>query len=379
MYFKEIKNKRLVLISNYAWTVYNFRLSLIEFLIAQGFDIIVLTQFDGYEKKLKNIGCRVYNLFISRKGMNPFVDIITLIQIFFRLFFLRPFCCLSFTIKPVIYVSFAMRLLNIPNIVMITGLGTGFLRGGWLTNLVKILYRYALVKATYVFFQNISDQQLFFDQNLVGASKCKLTPGSGIDLKKYVFSTKDNDHNPFIFLLVARLVWDKGIKEYIEAANKLHEEFPKIKFYILGPSGVQNRTAIPRSEIKKWNQAGVTNYLGEVEDIREQISNATCIVLPSYREGTSRVLLEASAIGRPIIATNVPGCKEVVLDEKSGYLCKVKNSHDLYLKMKKMYLLDQTKRNEMGLIGRKHVENKFNHEFVSQIYLNALSSIIPQT
>jgi glycosyltransferase involved in cell wall biosynthesis len=350
-------------------------LSLINFLIEQGFDIVIITQFDGYEKKLKNIGCHVYNLFISRKGINPFVDIITLIQLFFQLLYLRPFCCLTFTIKPVIYVSLALRILNISNIAMITGLGTGFIRGGWLTLLVKKLYRFALAKVSYVFFQNPSDQQLFFDQNLVCPCKCKLTPGSGIDLQKYVFSEKNNDSNTFIFLLIARLVWDKGIKEYLKAARQLHEEFPEVQFHIIGPSGVQNRTAIPSSEIENWKLEGVINYLGEVENVQQEIAEATCIVLPSYREGTSRVLLEASAIGRPIVATAVPGCKEVVIDEKSGFLCKVKDSHDLYLKMKKMYLLDQDKRNEMGLIGRKHVENKFNHELVCQIYLDTLSDL----
>lgn len=372
---KTIQNNKIVLISNYAWTVYNFRLSLIKFLISNGYKISVITQFDGYEKELKNYGCDVYNLFISRKGINPILDIITSFHIFFNLLVLKPSFCLTFTIKPVIYTSFFVKFLDIKNIAMITGLGTGFIKGGWLTLLVKKLYRFALAKVSYVFFQNPSDQKLFFDQNLVSPCKCKLTPGSGIDLQKYVFSEKNNDSSTFIFLLIARLVWDKGIKEYLEAARQLHEEFPEVQFHIIGPSGVQNRTAIPISEIENWKLEGLINYLGEVKDVQGKIAEAACIVLPSYREGTSRVLLEASAIGRPIVATDVPGCKEVVLDEKSGFLCKVKNSYDLYLKMKKMYLLDQDKRNEMGLIGRKHVENKFNHELVCQIYLDTLSDL----
>jgi glycosyltransferase involved in cell wall biosynthesis len=344
-------------------------------LISNGYKISVITQFDGYEKELKNYGCDVYNLFISRKGINPFIDIITLLHILIHLLVLKPSICLTFTIKPVIYTSFVLRFLDIKNIAMITGLGTGFIKGGWLTFIVKKLYRFALAKVSYVFFQNPSDQQLFWDHNLVDPFKCKLTPGSGIDLQKYVFSKKSNDSNSFIFLLIARLVWDKGIKEYLEAAWQLHEEFPEVQFHIIGPSGVQNRTAIPINEIENWKLEGVVNYIGEVEDIQPKIAEATCIVLPSYREGTSRVLLEASAIGRPIIATDVPGCKEVVLDKKSGFLCKVKDSHDLYLKMKKMCLLDQGKRNEMGLIGRKHVENKFNHELVCQIYLDTLLNL----
>ena len=369
---KTIQNNKIVLISNYAWTVYNFRLPLINSLISNGYKVAVITQFDGYEKELKNYGCVVYNLFISRKGINPLIDIITSLHIFFYLFVLKPSVCLTFTIKPVIYTSFVVRFLGIKNIAMITGLGTGFIKGGWLTLLVKKLYRFAFTKVSYVFFQNPSDQQLFWDHNLVDPFKCKLTPGSGIDLQKYVFSKVSNDSNTFIFLLIARLVWDKGIKEYLEAARQLHEEFPEVQFRVIGPSGVQNRTAIPNSEIEKWRSENVIDYLGEVDDVRKYIKNSSCVVLPSYREGTSRVLLEASALARPCIATNVPGCREVVLDEKSGFLCKVKSSHDLYLKMKKMYLLDQGKREEMGLVGRKHVETKFNHELVCQIYLDTL-------
>ena len=344
-------------------------------MISNGYKVAVITQFDGYEKELKNYGCDVYNLFISRKGINPILDIITSFHIFFYLFVLKPSVCLTFTIKPVIYTSFVVRFLGIKNIAMITGLGTGFIKGGWLTLLVKKLYRFAFTKVSYVFFQNPSDQQLFWDHNLVDPFKCKLSPGSGIDLQKYVFSKMSNDSNTFIFLLIARLVWDKGIKEYLEAARQLHEEFPEVQFRVIGPSGVQNRTAIPNSEIEKWRSENVIDYLGEVDDVRKYIKNSSCVVLPSYREGTSRVLLEASALARPCIATNVPGCREVVLDEKSGFLCKVKSSHDLYLKMKKMYLLDQGKREEMGLVGRKHVETKFNHELVCQIYLDALSKL----
>ena len=314
-------------------------------------------------------------LYVSRKGINPIVDSLTFIHIIYYLLKIKPFCCFPFTIKPVVYSLFATRILNIKNIPMITGLGTGFLEGGWLTIVVKMMYKFSLSGSNYIFFQNDNDLNLFNNLKLVDKKKCQLTPGSGIDLQKFIFCKKDNNYSPFIFLLVARLVWDKGLKEYIKAANKLHDEYPKAQFHIVGPSGVQNRTAIPSSEIDKWREDGVVSYLGEVEDVREKIKEATCIVLPSYREGTSRVLLEASAIGRPIIATNVPGCKEVVLDHKSGFLCKVKSSHDLYLKMKKMYLLDSDTRNEMGSIGRKHVENKFNHKLVCQIYLDALTKL----
>ena len=187
------------------------------------------------------------------------------------------------------------------------------------------MYQYGLTCVSNVFFQNPSDLQLFNEQNLVDPHKCKLTPGSGIDLGDYIVDNSPSKDSGFKFLLIARLVWDKGIREFIEAAKLLKQKYPEVKFEIIGPSGVENRTAISSSEIEKWRSENVVEYIGEVDDVRKYIKDASCIVLPSYREGTSRVLLEASALARPTIATNVPGCKEVVLDGISGFLCKEKD------------------------------------------------------
>ena len=368
----KIKNKKIVLISNYAWTVYNFRYSLINFLISKGFEIHVVTQFDGYEHKLKSIGCHLHNLFISRKGINPFVDIITLFHIFYYLLILQPYVCLTYTIKPILYTGFVVKLLDVKNIAMITGLGTGFIKGGWLTFIVKKLYQIGLTRVSSVFFQNSSDKELFIEHNLVDPFKCKLTPGSGIDLSDYIVDNSPLKDSGFKFLLIARLVWDKGIREFIEAAKLLKQQYPEVKFEIIGPSGVANRTAISSSEIEKWRSENVVEYIGEVDDVRKYIKDASCIVLPSYREGTSRVLLEASALARPTIATNVPGCKEVVLDGISGFLCKEKDVQDLYEKMKQMISTPNEVRFKMGQSGRKHVESSYSHKIVCQIYCDAI-------
>ena len=343
-------------------------------MLEDGYDISILTQFDGYEKCLEELGCTVKHLFISRKGINPFVDIFTFFHILIFLWLCKPFCCLTFTIKPVIYTSFAVKLLGDNNIAMITGLGTAFLKGGLLTYFVKKLYGYALTGASYTFFQNIDDKKLFIEENLVSNTKCRLTPGSGIDLSKYKYSMREPTKH-FRFLLIARLVWDKGIQEFVDASKLLRQDYPNAQFHVIGPSGVQNRTAVSNSEIENWKKEGVVEYQGEVQDVRDFIKGACCIVLPSYREGTSRVLLEAAAIGRPIITTNVPGCKELVLDGLSGFLCEEKNSHDLSRKMIKMLSLSLKQRNNMGLAGRKHIKNNFNHELVCKIYQDALSKM----
>lgn len=368
--------KTILICSNYAWTVYNFRLPLLRSLKNNGYKIITLTQFDGYQNYLNKYSDIILPLNISRMGLNPFKEFITIINILYVLFRYRPFCVLPFTLKPVLYCSLISKILAINCIPMITGLGTAFLASDKLKCFIIILYKLFLDKVSFIIFQNKDDYRLFLKNKIVKADVCKVSPGSGIDCDFFKYrQLSDDDKQPFRFLLIARLIADKGIREFIDASKMLHEEFPCIEFNLIGPSRVQNHSSIRDSELKRWKDEGVINYFGEVEDVQQEIAEASCIVLPSYREGTSRVLLEASAIGRPIIATNVTGCREIVLDEKSGFLCEVKNSHDLYLKMKKMYLLDQGKRNEMGLIGRKHVENKFNHELVCQIYLDSLSSL----
>lgn len=260
---------------------------------------------------------------------------------------------------------------------MITGLGSAFLGSNKLRVLAIGLYKLFLNKVNFIIFQNIDDYRLFLRNKIVSKDVCKVSPGSGIDCSSFKFSQYNGDDQHFRFLLIARMIADKGIREYINASKMLSREFSDIEFHMIGPSRVQNRSAIKTSEIKKWQDDGIICYKGEVSSVQKFILNSSCVVLPSYREGTSRVLLEASASGRPIITTNVPGCKEVVLDKKSGFLCKAKNSHDLYLKMKKMYLLDQGKRNEMGLVGRKHIEKNFSHRLVCQIYLDTLSNINP--
>jgi len=303
------------------------------------------------------------------------LDILTLFHIFFHLLVLKPSVCLTFTIKPVIYTSFVLRFLDIKNIAMITGLGTGFIKGGWLTCIVKKMYQIGLTRVSKVFFQNPSDLQLFNEQNLVDPLKCKLTPGSGIDLSDYILDNSPSKDSRFKFLLIARLVWDKGIREFIEAAKLLKQQYPEVKFEIIGPSGVENRTAISISEIENWRSQNVVEYIGEVDDVRKYIKDSSCIVLPSYREGTSRVLLEASALARPTIATNVPGCKEVVLDGISGFLCKEKDVQDLYEKMKKMISIPKEVRLKMGISGRKHVESSYCHKIVCQIYHDAIKKL----
>lgn len=363
--------KTVIVCSNYFWTVYNFRLGLIKRLKAEGYKVVVISQFDGYEKKVASEVDEIRTLFISRKGVNPFVDILTIFHIVKYLFVFKPYAFLSFSIKPVIYGSIAARFMKVRSIVMITGLGTAFISDNWITRVVKALYKFSLASVSTAFFQNTDDRNIFLTNQLVDVKVCQLIPGSGVDLEKFS-STVLPSNERITFLLIARMLWDKGVGEFVEAAAKIHELYPHARFQLLGPLGVENRTAIPQSQMDKWQKNGSIEYLGETDDVTAYISKACCIVLPSYREGTSRVLLEAAAMGRPIVTTDVPGCREIVEDQITGFLCKPGDYLDLVDKLELMIKLSLADRKIMGDKGRAKIEKEFDQSIVFNYYIDAL-------
>jgi glycosyltransferase involved in cell wall biosynthesis len=236
------------------------------------------------------------------------------------------------------------------------------------------LYKLALKKSTCVFFQNPDDRDFFILKNIVRLDQTQLLPGSGVDLNRYRPALNKNHSKPgeLKFILIARMIRDKGVYEYIEAAKTVHTQYPHVQFNLLGFLGVENPTAVSHEQINEWNKLSFIHYLGEAEDVREFISQSDCVVLPSYREGTPKALLEAAAMAKPIITTNVPGCKEVVDDSVNGYLVEVKNTKDLAKKMCKMIELTELEREEMGRRGRIKMERQFNEEIVFNAYLNVI-------
>ena len=368
--------KTLVICSNYAWTIKNFRLPLIHEFKKKGYRVEVITQYDGNEAYLAKIVDKVRPLKISRKGLNPINDFLTFINILWCLIRIRPCIFLPFTIKPVIYGSLAASLLNIQTIATITGLGTVFIKETWITILVKKMYLFALRNADTVFFQNCSDRNMFLEEKLIQPKQVRLIPGSGVDIKKFVnLETSSQFPEKATFILIARLLWDKGVREYVSAARKVKSYHPEVKFQLLGPLGVENKTSIPKNDVEIWHSEGIIEYLGEAKDVRPFIKRASCIVLPSYREGLSRVLLESSSMSRPIIATDVPGCREVVEDKSTGFLCKVRSVDDLVEKMLSFINLTNAEKIEMGAKGRKKVALEFSIEEVCYKYLKAIESL----
>ena len=368
-----------ILISvNTAWNLVNFRSGLIGALVAQGHEVIAAAPDDVYAPRLAAMGCRFVPLPMHNGGTHPGRDALLLWRYLRLLARERPDVYLGYTVKPNVYGSLAARWLGMPVINNIAGLGAVFIKDGWLVRLVRWLYRVALARSAKVFFQNRDDRQLFVAGELVRSEVTELLPGSGIDLIKFgvvPLAATNSTVGKFRFLLIARMLLDKGVGEYVEAARLLRQRYPKLECCLLGFVDVQNPAAVSRAQMEAWVTQGFVKYLGVSDDVRPEIAAADCIVLPSYREGTPRTLLEAAAMGRPIITTDAVGCRDVVDDGQNGYLCKVRDAADLAEKMERMLNLTLEQRQQMGDCGRLKMEREFDERIVIKKYLDAIRDL----
>jgi glycosyltransferase involved in cell wall biosynthesis len=367
-------NRRIVIAANSAWNILNLRAGLIRGLRESGFEIVAVAPADpALEKRLAAVSDQRLIAPIDRAGLNPIADLGLLARYRAHLARVRPAAFLGFTIKPNIYGCLAARMTGVPAIANISGLGTAFIRGGLLRAIVTRLYRFALARAGVVFFQNPDDLALFVESGLVDSGRAQLLPGSGVDLAHFQRSALPS--GPPVFLLIARMLGDKGIREFVDAARAVRSDHLEARFLLLGPLDPGNRTGIASGEIERWVGEGIVEYLGEAEDVRPAIAQATAIVLPSYREGLPRALLEGAASGRPLIATDVPGCREVVRDGMNGFLCEARSSGSLARAMAKLADLDPAARAAMGLAGRQMVEERFSEAAVTAAYVDALGKL----
>lgn len=372
-----IRTKRKVIVSiNAAWNILNFRANLVKALAEQGLEVVALTPDDAHAASLAGIGCRHVALAMNNKGTNPLQDGGLFLRYVAILRRERPDAFLGWTIKPNVYGSLAAHLLNIPVINNVSGLGTAFTRDSWLTRIAEQLYRVALRRSACVFFQNADDLDLFESRHLVRSGQTALLPGSGIALDHFTPTHCEAQEGP-VFLLIARLLWDKGVAEYVAAARQVRAVLPGARFHVLGFLDANNRTAITRAQVEDWTREGVITYLGAADDVRPHISAADCVVLPSYREGVPRSLLEAAAMARPQIATDVPGCRDAVEDGVTGLLCRARDSEDLAQKMLIFAAMTPQARAAMGAAGRRRMEQMFDERIVIDRYLNLLKSVLP--
>ena len=374
-----MNKKTIAIVINTSWNIYNFRAGLLMALQKEGYRIITIAPLDTYSQKLEALGFEYHIINMNNKGTNPFEDV-KLIWELYRLYKkIKPDILLHYTIKPNIYGTIAAWLAGVPVISNISGLGTVFLSNKLSSRVAKLLYKIALRFPLKVFFQNNDDRNIFLQLKLVSKEKTEVLPGSGINTDKLLPIECMQSNLSFSFLFIARLVKDKGLIEYVNAARKLKVKYPTVQFTILGAFYPGNPTAITQQEMFVWEQEEVITYLGTSNNVPSIIANSDCVVLPSYREGLSRVLLEAASMAKPIVTTNVPGCKDVVEDGINGLLCKVKDSDDLAAQMEKILKLDYTKRVQMGEKGREKVIKEFDEAIVINSYKMAIENILKQT
>lgn len=354
-------------------------------LLASGQEVTAVAPYDEHAARIEEIGVRFLALPMDNKGTHPLRDL-RLLLAFVSLFRKeRPDIAISYTIKPVIYATMAARWLGIPAVSVVTGLGTVFSRENLLTKLVEWLYRVSQSDVRKIFFLNEADMQIFRRRKLTPVALMGRLPSEGIDLSHFNMIEHHQDlaggvacdsQRPVRFLLMARMLWDKGIGEYVEAARQVRHKYPDAEFGLLGFLDVQNPTAISRSQMEEWVREGVVNYLGVTNDVRQAVAWSDCVVLPSfYGEGIPRTLLEAAAMGRSIVTTDTVGCRDVVDDGVNGYLCRSKDAVDLANKLIQIIELTPDERQAMGERGRQKVEREFDERVVIDHYLKVISSI----
>ena len=367
---------RIVVIASLAESLLNFRSPLIAALLREGHEVICCAP--GHDPqlalRLEALGASFLPIALDRTGINPLGDIRALLQLR-RLFRrLRPDLVLGYTIKPVIYGSLAARLAGVPRIFsMITGLGYAFMGKSAKQRAVNLivctLYRTALRANRRVFFQNRDDLALFLERRLIRSQEqAVLINGSGVDLAE--FPAQPPVLRPITFLLIARLLKDKGIYEYVEACAILKKRYPKVQFQLLGPLD-SNPSAIAREQVEAWTRGGSIDYLGETGDVRPYIAAATVYVLPSYREGTPRTVLEAMAMGRPVITTDAPGCRETVREGENGFLVPVREVGGLVQAMER-FILSPELALGMGRRSRELAEEKYDVHKVNGVIMKTL-------
>jgi len=380
------------LVSNTAWSIYNYRHGLLQTLCNQGARVTIIAPEDRTFAMLQSMGCECLHLRMASKGTKPRQDGATLLQLLEHYRHLRPDVVFHYTIKPNIYGTLAAAIARVPSVAVTTGLGYVFLHDTPAARVARALYRIAFRFPKEVWFLNPDDRSAFLDGKLLAhPERARLLRGEGVNLNHFSLTPPASNATdsaapsdaagraPFRFLFIGRLLWDKGMGEFVEAARRLRHEFPSVEWQLLGPVGVENPSAISPGDVRAWVDEGVVTYLGEAHDVRPAIAQADCIVLPSYREGVPRTLMEAAAMGRIAIATRVPGCVEVVEDQVNGILCEVRNADALANAMRMVLTWSPERRREVERAARDKAEREFDERVVLRQYQRTLSDITGRT
>lgn len=363
--------KKIVIASNTAWTVFNHREGLIKVLQEHSYEVHTVAPLSNFTD-IENPGTifhEVKNL--ERKGKNPFSDLFLIFEYCKIYREIKPEAVLSYTIKTNIYSAIACRFAKIPIICTVNGLGAVFDKKNLVSKLVKNLYRFAFKQTKAVVFQNKEDCDFFIGEKIIKNKNIYITQGSGVNLKKFLPQVKYS--NKMIFILISRMLANKGIFEFVEAGKQIKKEYPKTEFILLGPVDYDNPARIKREFLESLKKDDGVYYVGATDNVKPYIADSSAVILPSYyREGVPKILIEALAMGKPVITTKLPGCCETVIDSVNGFFVKEKSSDSLYSAIKQFILLDRDKQKDMGFESRKLAEEKFDEQEVIRIYMEIL-------
>ena len=361
---------KILVLTNSFFGLHSFRKELMEVLRGKGNDVLISAPFESKKEFFEEIGCKLVDTQFNRKGMNPLSDFRLMLFYVELLKRERPDVVLSYTIKPNVYGGIACSLCNVPQLANITGLGSAVANPGWLQWLTIRLYKLGLRKTRVVFFQNTENKRFCEEHGIVRGREI-LLPGSGVNLEDFVLREYPSTKDSLRFIFISRLLKEKGIEEYLYAAERIKTKYPNTEFHILGACEEDYG-----ERLRELQSKGVVVYHGQQLDVRPYLAETHCTVHPSfYPEGMSNVLLESCASGRPIITTDWPGCREVVDDGVNGFVVKQQNGEDLIEKIERFIALPFAQKRQMGLQAREKVEKGFDRRIVVEAYLKEIESI----
>jgi len=370
----------IILSANTSWYLFNFRASTIRALLGAGYRVVCLSPPDGYGPQLAQLGCEWQPLPMDNAGTHPGRDLALLGRFLIHYRKLKPAVAFHFTIKNNVYGTWAARVVGVPAINNVSGLGTAFIRPGLVAAVVRMLYRLSQPLAYRVFCQNAEDFALLCQRGLVPVDRLQLLPGSGVDLQRFhpELQQPRKAGAPLRLLYAGRMLADKGLHELMEAIGRINAQGLRCELSLCGFAGADNVSAIGEGVLEQWAQRPGVRWLGPSDDMPRVYARADAVVLPSYREGMPRSLLEAAAMGLPAVATDVPGCRHIVSHGVNGLLCEARSADALYGALQQLLNMTDAQREAMGAAGRARVEAEFDEQLVVKAALEVVNEVLAQ-
>lgn len=360
--------KKVLILANSSGGLYSFRKELIEKMISNGYVVYASTPFDDCIEELRTLGVNLIQTNMDRRGMHPLKDIKLILHYRKIIKQVRPSLIITYTIKPNLYGATVARLLKVQYAINITGLGTVFQNDSFVRKMVVQWYKFVCKKVKVIFFENEGNKNTFLDFNIVNENKCCVLNGAGVNTDHFYFSDYPPITDKIHFLFIGRIMKEKGVDELFWAIRKLYDEGNNIVLDVVGTFEDDYE-----KKIKELGQKGCLHYYGYQKDVRPFIEQCHCFILPSYHEGMANTLLECASMGRPLITSDIHGCKEAVIDGENGYLVKIKNKNDLYEKISIFINSSTILKIEQGKVSRKHIMTRFNKKNVVSKTIDCLS------